>query len=415
MLLDREEFDAAKVVLERVLQVFSADQRLHQLMGLLGSLTGNLPMALEHLEPLYQQSSDDGETAGITAGIYKRLWKEERSNLDWLRKSHAAYQHGWEQSHLGNAYLGINTATTALWLGRPSESRTIAIKVRELVRRRIAALNARLKLNLDYWDRVSLAEAELLIGNLSAARDVYQKALDPSASEVVRPEVTRAQLDEILPCLDLSASADEFLARPPLPASRPRLMAGVIGHRRLPDDGLLLEQSRKALERIMGMHSGDPSPQLVVLSALAEGADRLLAKLALSAEFGAALTVVLPLEVADYCCDFPSEESVAEFRSLLNQADSIVFPAPLVHTDRARYSRTGKKIESSQDRRNAAYDWAGRYVVDHCDVLVAIWDGKSPGALGGTAEIVKYAREVGKPLISVRALPPYAITVERLP
>jgi hypothetical protein len=188
----------------------------------------------------------------------------------------------------------------------------------------------------------------------------------------------------------------------------------VIGHRRLPDDGLLIEQARKALERTVGLHSGGPKSQLVVLSALAEGADRLLAKLALAAEVGATLTVVLPLEVADYCRDFPSEESVAEFRSLLNQADSIVYPAPFAPADRARDSRSGKKIESSQDRRNATYEWAGRYVVDHCDALVAIWDGNSPGALGGTAEIVKYARDVGKPLIWVRSLPPYAITAERL-
>jgi tetratricopeptide (TPR) repeat protein len=415
MLLDREEFDAAKNVLDRVLQVFGDDQRLHQLMGLLGSLTGDLPMALEHLEPLYQRSSDDGETAGITAGIYKRLWKKERTNLDWLRKSHGAYRHGWEQSHLGNAYLGINTATTALWLGRPSESRATANEVRELLRRRIAALNVRLKLKLDYWDRVSLAEAELLCGNLSAARNVYQDAFNPPTSDVIRPEVTRAQLGEILSCLDLSASADEFLARPSSPANRPKMVVGVIGHRRLPDDESLLNQARQALERIAGMHSGGPKRQLVVLSALAEGADRLLAELALSAEFAAALTVVLPLEVSDYCRDFQSDVSIADFRTLLNQADSIVFPLSVIPATRARDGRPGKQIESTQDRRNAAYDWAGRYVVDHCDVVLAIWDGKSPGAVGGTAEIVKYAREVGRSLILVHALPPYAIATERLP
>jgi hypothetical protein len=48
--------------------------------------------------------------------------------------------------------------------------------------------------------------------------------------------------------------------------------------------------------------------------------------------------------------------------------------------------------------RTAAYSDAGRYVVDHADIVIALWDGGPPRGEGGTAEIVAYAREKDKPL-----------------
>lgn len=37
-----------------------------------------------------------------------------------------------------------------------------------------------------------------------------------------------------------------------------------------------------------------------------------------------------------------------------------------------------------------------RYMVDHCDVLLAVWDGVEEG---GTWDTIKYAREKGRPII----------------
>jgi hypothetical protein len=39
---------------------------------------------------------------------------------------------------------------------------------------------------------------------------------------------------------------------------------------------------------------------------------------------------------------------------------------------------------------------AGKSVVDNCQVLIAVWDGKPARGLGGTADIVRYARDTGK-------------------
>jgi hypothetical protein len=49
----------------------------------------------------------------------------------------------------------------------------------------------------------------------------------------------------------------------------------------------------------------------------------------------------------------------------------------------------------------AAYLCASQYLIDRCDLLLAVWDGSPATATGGTAEAVKYARERGRPLVLV--------------
>jgi hypothetical protein len=169
---------------------------------------------------LWARFKDDDETAGITAGVCKRLWLADRSKQEWLVKSHRLYLHGWERSKHTNAYLGINAATTAVWLDRREEARPVAEGVRLLLQRRAAALakhphNPDLALN--YWDQVTLAEAELLLGDGEAARRTYHHAFDSHPEQRDNIAVSRKQLAEILRALGSSDSAETFLATP-LPA-----------------------------------------------------------------------------------------------------------------------------------------------------------------------------------------------------
>ena len=53
----------------------------------------------------------------------------------------------------------------------------------------------------------------------------------------------------------------------------------------------------------------------------------------------------------------------------------------------------------AKDTRVEAYEQAGQYVADHCDVLVALWDGRPATGRGGTEEIVQYARENKRPVV----------------
>jgi hypothetical protein len=158
------------------------------------------------------------------------------------------------------------------------------------------------------------------------------------------------------------------------------LRIGVTGHRVLADSNLVTGGIEKALARI---EANNPGRSLVVVSALAEGADRLVAEAVLRRP-GARLRVVLPLPKFDYLTDFTTPESKEEFLRFLARTDGVVeLPA--------------------QPTRNDAYAAASDRVLDGIDVLVAVWDGKCARGKAGTAEVVARARARRLPLAWVHA------------
>jgi hypothetical protein len=54
-----------------------------------------------------------------------------------------------------------------------------------------------------------------------------------------------------------------------------------------------------------------------------------------------------------------------------------------------------------------AYDAAGRWIAERCEVLVAVWDGEPARGLGGTADAVARARALGR---DVRIIWPEGLT-----
>ncbi len=153
-----------------------------------------------------------------------------------------------------------------------------------------------------------------------------------------------------------------------------RIVVGVTGHRALHNEADLREQVSRVLDRLERLLARPRTPVVfTILSPLAEGADRLVARAVLERR-DAQLEVVLPLEKADYLHDFDSPNSRTEFATLL---------------DSARHVRTLPPRAS----RTEAYAAVGRYVIDHCDVLIALWNGQPAAGEGGTAEIISYARE----------------------
>jgi hypothetical protein len=132
-------------------------------------------------------------------------------------------------------------------------------------------------------------------------------------------------------------------------------------------------------------------PLLRFISPLARGADRLAARVALG--LGYRLHVPMPFPQAEYEQDFDTPEDLAEFRELLAETNEGILEIDGVHGPEA-------------DR---AYEAVGRYVVRHCDLLIAIWDGGEGKGRGGTADIVRYAASVGVPvwwLNATKTVPP---------
>jgi hypothetical protein len=125
-----------------------------------------------------------------------------------------------------------------------------------------------------------------------------------------------------------------------------------------------------------------PRARLSLLSSLAEGADRLVAREAVAR--GIELIVPLPLPVATYTEDFTTGASLVQFTSLLRCAAEVV-ELPF------------------RSNRTAAYESAARYVLEHCEILIAVWDGQRAQGAGGTGWSVQEARRRGVPLVWIHA------------
>lgn len=187
-----------------------------------------------------------------------------------------------------------------------------------------------------------------------------------------------------------------------------RIRIGVTGHRKLDDPEAVGQLVKKALdaeirtlfrkdsqERIDRIRrEGTTAISYRVVTALAEGSDRVVAQAVLDYP-GARLDAVLPLAIEDYLEDFADDSSKQEFRRLLGFSRR---PVQL----RTRPIRDERHDAADQaELRREAYRAAGQYVADHCDVLIAVWDGEQARGRGGTAEIVQYALEQGRPVIRV--------------
>ena len=113
------------------------------------------------------------------------------------------------------------------------------------------------------------------------------------------------------------------------------------------------------------------SDSLIVYSALAEGADILVAKVA--KELGIELRVLLPYNKVEYIKSFSSVESAKEFNSLLEYASSVEVVC-----------------DSTKNSTTKCYEELGAELSKRADILLALWDGVDNDKKGGTADVVKY-------------------------
>jgi len=143
---------------------------------------------------------------------------------------------------------------------------------------------------------------------------------------------------------------------------------GVTGHRHLP--AAVLPAVRLGMTAELSACADARA-----LSSLAAGADQLFAGIAL--DRGVPVTAVIP--GMDYEAHLGNAEVRASYRRLLESCTARVdLPREPTHED--------------------AYYAAGRWIVDHADRLVAVWDGRPARGRGGTADVVAYARRTGVPV-----------------
>ncbi len=143
---------------------------------------------------------------------------------------------------------------------------------------------------------------------------------------------------------------------------------GVSGHQVLPEAALnrVVAGLREVITK-----AGTP---VVGVSSLAVGADQLFAREVLAA--GGRLHAVVPCQGYDATL---GAADWTDYHELLQQAVPVEVLPYAGPSEEAFYA-------------------AGRRVVDASQELVAVWDGRPARGLGGTADIVAYARQIGRPV-----------------
>jgi hypothetical protein len=111
------------------------------------------------------------------------------------------------------------------------------------------------------------------------------------------------------------------------------------------------------------------------ITCLAKGADQLFARAVLALD--GSLQVVLPAQ--DYELSVIDDGNRAHFRQLLALADDVE-TMPYLISDRLAY------VAASEEMLN------------RCDMLLAVWNGRPSRQMGDTADIVRKAREMQIPV-----------------
>ncbi|WP_130509484.1 hypothetical protein [Krasilnikovia cinnamomea] len=143
---------------------------------------------------------------------------------------------------------------------------------------------------------------------------------------------------------------------------------GVTGHQILPPR--IVDRAVEHWRRVLPVGA-----QLYGVSNLAEGADQLFAAHVVAA--GGVLEAILPC--ADYASSLVTDDGRARLEQLRRAATTVLtlpYPQP----------------------SDQAFLAAGQVLVDRCDHLFAVWDGQPGRGVGGTADIVAYARARGRPV-----------------
>ena len=171
----------------------------------------------------------------------------------------------------------------------------------------------------------------------------------------------------------------------PLPLS-----LGVTGHRDLRDEDR--PQLRAAVASVLETYFAKaPHTPIAVLASLADGADRLVARVALDA--GCSLVVPLPMPIEKFKATLEDDAGRAEFDELLGRA-SEHFVVPHLN----------ETLQWSTASRELLFANCGAFIVGRCTELLALWDGEESGLEAGTSAIVRFMLEgAPEPLVVERS------------
>jgi uncharacterized phage-like protein YoqJ len=151
---------------------------------------------------------------------------------------------------------------------------------------------------------------------------------------------------------------------------------GIIGHRDLGGEDVdFYVQSccHKILSELRVKY-----PKIRAISGISQGADSIFAQSAVSLDIQ--LESVIPFD--DFKSDFAGEVSHERYKTLRKSAD---------FETRVNFSK----------RSNLAYKKSMEWVVFKSNIVIAVWDGKKIGSIGGTWEAVLLCQKLNKTMINI--------------
>jgi hypothetical protein len=206
----------------------------------------------------------------------------------------------------------------------------------------------------------------------------------------------------------LSASELMTLLHPP----KPRLVVrvGITGHRPNKLHGAAAQRIERQLPALFmsidtaardilsansSWYSREP-PAVRLVSGFAQGADQMVVAACPAAW---QIEAVLPFPVHEYLEDF--EDSAPDgkrsprdmFKDSLKRASAIT-QLPFTPSE----SGDSDRVRGDSGNRAKGYANAGRYLLRQIDLLIAVWDGKTPKT-GGTGALAKQAYDEGIPVV----------------
>ncbi len=135
-------------------------------------------------------------------------------------------------------------------------------------------------------------------------------------------------------------------------------------------------------------------PRLRCISGLAVGADSVLSEAALAEGWSVVAALAFPR--AEFERDLKASAELDAFRKLLAQASAVC------------------ELDGDRESGPQPYVEVGEYLVEHSDLILAIWDGKPAQGAGGTGDVVRRALECGRPVAVISLDAPEKIALHDL-
>jgi hypothetical protein len=155
---------------------------------------------------------------------------------------------------------------------------------------------------------------------------------------------------------------------------------GITGHRDLrPPDVAALRA--EVVKIFAGMRRRMPSTPLLLLTGLAEGADQLVAEVALEQNVSVVAVLPMPLDIYRTTMAEPAQTLL---EALLARA-SLQIMLPIGH-------HTSEELRTNEVARADCYEALAVFLTRHSQALIALWDGKPSDRRGGTAQVVEAVR-----------------------